>query len=93
MGSLALTNPRLAIATRNAVVQFADAPLLAEEYLPERPRCYDGLYLPRVSHFTGDLNVHDLTYGRDGLWLVNTRFSCLAKLSNSHRNGNVHVRY
>jgi uncharacterized protein (TIGR03032 family) len=37
--------------------------------------------LPRVAHFTGDLNIHDLAYGRDGLWVVNTRFSCLAVLS------------
>ena len=35
----------------------------------------------RASYFTGDLNIHDLAYSPDGLWIVATRFCCLAHLS------------
>jgi uncharacterized protein (TIGR03032 family) len=77
---LAVSGRRMALATRNAVFQLANAPLLAPDYLESGPH-YDALWLPRVAHFTGDLNVHDLAYGRDDLWLVNTRFSCLSLLS------------
>jgi uncharacterized protein (TIGR03032 family) len=48
------------------------------------PGRYDALYLPRTTYHTGDLNVHDLAFGRDGLWMVNTRFSCLAGLSHDY---------
>ncbi|MHC0062629.1 hypothetical protein ACWATR_06830 [Nostoc sp. UIC 10890] len=33
--------------------------------------------MPRMAYFTGDLNIHDLEFGREGLWIVNTHFFCL----------------
>ena len=76
---------RLALATRNEVVLFADAPLLARDYLENQPGRYDALYLPRASFHTGDVNVHDVAYGAGGeLWVVNSRFSCLAALSDEY---------
>jgi uncharacterized protein (TIGR03032 family) len=63
------------------VIELANAPLLAHEFLEGQPGRYDALYLPRVSYYTGDLNVHDVAYGAECLWLVNTRFSCLASPS------------
>ena len=72
---------RLALATRHHVWRLVDAPSLAPDYLLDQPGKYDALYLPRVAYFTGDVNAHDLAFGEDGLWLVNTRFSCLAQLS------------
>jgi uncharacterized protein (TIGR03032 family) len=81
---LAIRDQQIALATRHDVVVLANAPLLAPEYLETQPGRYDALYLPRVSYHTGDLNVHDLAFGADGLWLVNTRFCCLSKLSDTH---------
>ena len=78
---LAVSGSQLALATRHQLLLFANAPALASSYLEHQPNRYDGLYLPRAAHFTGDLHTHDLAFGRDGLWLVNTRFSCLAHLS------------
>lgn len=72
---------RMALATRNDIWLMSNAPALAGEYLPERPGCYDALYLPRVTYHTGDLNTHDLAFAGDDLILVNTRFSCLSRLS------------
>lgn len=45
---------------------------------------HDALFLPRNSHVTGDIAVHDLAFGVEGLWLVATQFSCLATLDNDH---------
>ena len=72
---------RMLLATRRQVIELASAPLLAHEYLEGQPGRYDALYLPRVSYYTGDVNVHDVAYGAECLWLVNTRFSCLASPS------------
>ncbi|HWB54653.1 MAG TPA: TIGR03032 family protein [Tepidisphaeraceae bacterium] len=64
-----------AMATQDELILFANAGLLAQDYL-EKNR-YDALFLPRISYHTGNLNLHDLAYGTDGLWAVNTRFGCL----------------
>ena len=40
----------------------------------------DALYLPRNTHITGEINIHDIGWGPDGLWFVNSRFSCLCTL-------------
>lgn len=77
---LAVQRGRLALATRNDVTLFADAPLLAPEYLEDQPGRYDALFLPRVTYHTGDLHTHDVVFEGDNLLVVNTRFSCLARL-------------
>jgi uncharacterized protein (TIGR03032 family) len=74
---LDLDGPRMLLATHHHVIELANAPLLAYEFLEGQPGRYDALYLPRVTYDTGDLNVHDVAFGADALWLVNTRFSCL----------------
>jgi len=77
---LALSGHRLAIATRYEVVVLANAPGLAAHY-PNSPGVYDGLYAPRATYYTGELDLHDMSWGRDGLWAVNTRFSCLCLIT------------
>ncbi|HVX14223.1 MAG TPA: TIGR03032 family protein [Pirellulales bacterium] len=83
---LAVHGANLALACRHEVLFFANAPLLAHDYAENQPGRYDALYLPRSAWFTGDLNLHDIAFGgdasvgQDGLWLVNTRFSCLSTL-------------
>lgn len=81
---LAVEGARLALATRHAVWLFANAPVLAHGYLEDQPGRYDALFLPRVAYYTGDLNVHDVAFGADGLVLVNSRFGCLASLSDQY---------
>jgi len=41
----------------------------------------DALYLPRDSLTTGMINIHDIAWGDEGLWVVNSTFSCLSTLS------------
>jgi uncharacterized protein (TIGR03032 family) len=89
---LATRGSSLALATRHEVTFFADAPLLAHDYLANQPGRYDALYLPRATYHTGDLNVHDVAFGGSGgetdveagLWVVNSRFCCLASLSREY---------
>ena len=41
----------------------------------------DSLYLHRASITTGMINIHDIGWGDEGLWVVNSTFSCLSTLS------------
>lgn len=42
---------------------------------------HDACFLPRRSHTTGDVQIHEMAWVDDGLWFVNTAFSCLATRS------------
>jgi uncharacterized protein (TIGR03032 family) len=78
---LGVSGQRLVLATRHDVWVFANAPLLAHDYLEAQPGRYDALYLPRATYHTGDLHAHDVALLGDEIWLAATRFSCLAKVS------------
>lgn len=46
---------------------------------------YDRLYVPRCAYTTGDLDIHDMALDAHGrLVFVNTLFSCLATVSETH---------
>lgn len=46
---------------------------------------YDKVYLPQTAYTTGDLDIHDIIIGEDDRPVfVNTLFSCLATVSESH---------
>jgi uncharacterized protein (TIGR03032 family) len=81
---LAVCGSRMALAHRYGVTLFANASLLAHDYLQQQPGRYDALYCPRATYHTGDLHTHDLVFAGRDLLLVNTRFSCLARLSGDH---------
>jgi uncharacterized protein (TIGR03032 family) len=81
---LDIQGTQMLLATHHQILELANAPLLAYEFLEGQPGRYDALYLPRVTYDTGDLNVHDVAFGAEGLWLVNTRFSCLCNPSRDY---------
>jgi uncharacterized protein (TIGR03032 family) len=45
---------------------------------------HDACYMPRTHHVTGDVRIHDIGFAGGELWIVNTRFSCLATLDGVH---------
>jgi len=78
---LAVQGGRIAVGTLEEVVILQNAAGLATNFLPDQPGRYDALFLPRVAYRAGELQVHGLAFGISGLWMVNTRFSCLGSLS------------
>ena len=78
---LALTDggAKLAIGTTSQVWEFRDVPSVARRLEPAGR--HDACFLPRSSHVTGNVLIHEMAYGAGGqLWFANTRFSCLATL-------------
>jgi uncharacterized protein (TIGR03032 family) len=90
---LAVDGSRLALGTRTEVWLMRNAPDIAPRIEPAGQ--HDACFLPRSSHVTGDIGIHEIAWGdrvqgfkfqvqsQDGareLWLVSTRFSCLATL-------------
>lgn len=41
----------------------------------------DSCFIARSAHYTGMINIHDIDWGTEGLWAVNSSFSCLCTLS------------
>jgi uncharacterized protein (TIGR03032 family) len=71
------------LASRYELTMFTRDDVLARTYDPTAPDRYNGLYIPRWSHHVPELNIHEIGFGTDDVWLTNTRFSCLATLSDS----------
>ena len=44
----------------------------------------DACFTPSAIHITGMINIHDIAYGEDGLYVVNSAFSCIAKIVPDH---------
>ncbi len=76
---LATQAERMAIGCGLQVWEFYNVPAVAEKVEPHGR--HDSCYLPRWSHVTGDIDIHEMSYAEDGtLWLINTRFCCLCTL-------------
>ena len=75
---LAMRDGRIALGCRGEVWEFRNAPAIAP--LVEPAGRHDACFVPRTSHVTGDICVHELAWAGDELWAVNTRFSCLCTL-------------
>jgi len=75
---LAVNGDRLALGCRDQIWEFRSAPAIAP--LIEPAGQHDACFIPRTSHVTGDMCVHEIAWASDELWMVNTRFSCLSTL-------------
>jgi uncharacterized protein (TIGR03032 family) len=76
---LAMDGRRFALGTRNQVWILRNAPDIAPRVEPAGQ--HDACFLPRSSHVTGDIGVHELAWAGEELWIINTRFSCLCTLN------------
>lgn len=76
---LAVDSQRVALGTRKEIWFLRNAPDIAPQIEPRGT--HDACFVPRSSHVTGDIGVHDIAWSGDELWVVSTRFSCLATLS------------
>lgn len=79
---IALSEEKLAVATQNEVIVYSNSPGQARNY-PKKPNVYDVLYIPRATYYTGELDIHDIHFSRNGLIAVNTRFSCVSSIDDN----------
>jgi uncharacterized protein (TIGR03032 family) len=76
---LAANHQILSIGTLGHIHHYRNMPAVARKREPIGQ--VDACYMPRGSHVTGDILVHEMAYGNNNeLWVVNTRFSCLCTL-------------
>jgi uncharacterized protein (TIGR03032 family) len=79
---MALAGNRLAVGTHVQVWEFVDDPVVAARLDP--PDRHDACFMPRSSHVTGNIQIHEMAYSaNEELWVVNTRFSCLSTVDKS----------
>lgn len=75
---LAVRGDQLAIGTRKQMNFLVGNRDVAKSVAPAET--WDVCYVPRTSTWTGSIHGHDLAWGTEGLWVVNTLFSCLSTL-------------
>lgn len=80
---IAIEGHQMAIATKDEVIKLVNSPQLAVHY-PNQPGKYKSLFVPRATYYTGRVDMHDLEFGEEGLWGINTSFSCLCLINDSY---------
>ncbi|MCU0430182.1 MAG: TIGR03032 family protein [Cytophagaceae bacterium] len=80
---LAVRGSKMAVATKDEVQVLASSNALALHY-GKTPGMYDTLFLPRATYYSGEIDLHDMAWGNEGLWGVNTRFSCLCLINDEY---------
>lgn len=76
-------NDKMVVATFNEVLVFVNSQKLVKNY-PNNPEKYDALFMPRSLYYTGDIDIHDIYLGEDGILAVNTLFSCIVKIDENY---------
>src|SRR4051812_38120824 len=79
---LAVKPDCIAVGARAQVWFLKSAPDLAAQIEPAGR--HDACFLTRSSHSPGEIQAHELAWGRDELWFVNTAFGCLCTLDGRH---------
>lgn len=71
---------RLAVASQSSVDVFGSSLVLSRNY-PERRDHYDRIFIPQSRYYTGFVDTHEIAFGDEGLWTINTKFSALTLMS------------
>ncbi|MCP4165654.1 MAG: TIGR03032 family protein, partial [Chloroflexi bacterium] len=79
---IAVDGQRLTVGGQNTVWYYRNMAAVAPKLEPKGR--HDAAYIPRRVHVTGDIDIHELAWGSDDLWIVNTRFCCLCTLDPDH---------
>jgi uncharacterized protein (TIGR03032 family) len=76
---LAVQGHYIAVGTADSIAIFKNSPSLAP-VAPDAPQTYDAVYSPRVIHFTGRCDFHDMAFVNGVVTAVNTRYSCICTI-------------
>ena len=79
---VAVRENRIAVGSTGQIWFLRSAPRIAGQIEPVGH--HDACFLTRSSHVTGEIQVHEMAWAGDELWLVNTAFSCLCTLDLEH---------
>ncbi|MEN1727980.1 MAG: TIGR03032 family protein, partial [Pseudomonadota bacterium] len=79
---MACDRSRLSLGTAMTVEHYRNMPEVARKLNP--PGKHDSAFMPRRGHITGNIDIHEMAFVGDELWVVNTRFSCLCTLDDEH---------
>lgn len=80
---IATDGQRLTVGGQNTVWYYRNMPAVAPKLEPKGK--HDAAYIPRQIHVTGDIDIHEMAWGRDDeLWIVNTKFGTLCTLDPDH---------
>ena len=79
---IAVKRDRIALGTTTQVWFLHATPEIARGIEPIGR--HDSCFLARSSHFTSDIQIHEMAWADDQLWIVNTAFSCLCTLDDHH---------
>lgn len=74
---------KMVVACKDEVIVLENSKSLAKHY-PNKPETYDSLFLPRTTFHTGRVDIHDVAFGKKGIWAINTSFSCLCLVNGNH---------
>lgn len=76
---IAVKEDRMAIATKSEIILLRNSPKLGHSY-PKKPNTYDSFWYPQATFYTGAVDIHDLHFGKNEIWAINTSFSCLCTI-------------
>lgn len=82
---IAANSHKIALGCSNQIWELCNVPAAGAKIEPVGK--HDACYLPRKSHITGDIDIHEMEWGgvdNSDLWFVNTRFSCLCTLDKNY---------
>jgi uncharacterized protein (TIGR03032 family) len=79
---MALDKNQLAISTIDEVIKFTNEPKAAAGYHKENN--YDALFVPTATYYTGKVHIHDMAFGKQGLYAINTNFSMLGVVNGAY---------
>jgi len=79
---LAVTKDQITLGTFKEILRFYRNDSVIRDL--EDSDKVDACFVPNASHTTGMINIHDIAYGDQGLWMVNSAFSCLATINSDY---------
>ena len=79
---LAVRKDQVVLGIHSQLVDFRRFDTVASDLEPEG--LVSSCFTPRSTHVTGMINIHDIAWGKEGLWVVNSIFSCLAQVQSDY---------
>ncbi len=80
---LDIQDNKMVLATKDEIIFFENSKDLAA-YYPNKKNTYDSLFVPRTTFYSGQVDMHDIAFGKEGIFAINTSFSCLCEIGKGY---------